>query len=85
MISISDMSTIKYWQKLGSIMDKSKEKISKECRIGDTYFTSFATIGGHLYTRHANNFNHVHRETGDLLSVIIILGTDFNGGESVCL
>ena len=35
-VSINDMPTIKYWQNLGSIMDKAKEKIPKECRIGDT-------------------------------------------------
>ena len=29
-VSISDMPTIKYWQNLGSIMDKAKEKITKE-------------------------------------------------------
>ena len=64
-------------------MDEEKEKIPKDCRIGDTYFTLFATIGGNLYTRHANNLNHVHRNSKDLLSVIIILGTDVNVGETV--
>ena len=64
-------------------MDKSKEKILKECRIGDTCFTSFATIGGNLYTRHQNNLNCVHRDINNLLSAIIILGTDVNGGETV--
>ena len=29
MVSISDMPTIKYWQNLESIMDKSTEKIPK--------------------------------------------------------
>ena len=29
------------------------------------------------------NLNHVHKESKDLLSVIIILGTDVNGGETV--
>ena len=81
MVSISDMPTIKNWKKLGSIMDKAKEKIPKECRIGDTCFTSFATIGGNLYTRPADNLNHVHRDSNDLLSVIIIWGTDVNGDE----
>ena len=64
-------------------MDKSKEMIPKECRIGDTCFTSFAPIGGNLYTRHANNLNRVQRDSKDILSVIIILGTDVNGGETV--
>ena len=69
------MPTIKYWQDLGWTMDKAKEKIPKQCRIGDTCFTSLETIGGNLYTRHANNLNHVHKDSQDLLSVIIILGT----------
>ena len=64
-------------------MDKAKEMIPKECRIGDTYFTSFATIGGNLYTRHAKYLNHVHLDSKYLLSVIIILGTYVNGGETV--
>ena len=40
------MPTIKDWKFLESIMDKSKENIPKECRIGDTCFTSLATIEG---------------------------------------
>ena len=39
LVSIYDMPTIKYWQNLGSNMDKAKEMIPKECRIGDTCFT----------------------------------------------
>ena len=30
-----------------------------------------------------NNLNHVHKDSKDILSVIIILGTDVNGGETV--
>ena len=67
MVSIIDMPTIKYWQNLGSIMDKAKQKIPKEYRIGDTCFTSFATIGGNLFTRHPKNLNHVHRDSNNLL------------------
>ena len=44
-----------------------------------------ATNGGNLYTRHANNINNVHRDSKYLLLVIIILGTDVNGGETVFL
>ena len=37
-----------------------------------------------IYTpRHPKNINHVHRDSKDLLSVIIILGTYVNGGETV--
>ena len=77
------MPTIKYWQNMGWNIDKAKENIPKQCRIGDTCFTSLATIGGNLYTIHAKNLNCVHKYSQDLLSVIIILGTDINGGETV--
>ena len=59
-VSISDMTTSQYWQNLGSIMDKEKEKITKKYRIGDTCFTFLETIGGNLFTRHPKNSNHVH-------------------------
>ena len=42
-----------------------------------------ANVGGNLYTRHTKNLNHVHKDSKDLLSVIIILGTDVHGGETV--
>ena len=85
LVSIYDMPTIKYWQNLGRTMDKAKYMIPKECRIGDTRFTSLATIGGNLYTRHAKNLNNVHKGSKYLLSVIIILGTCVNGGGTVFL
>ena len=62
-------------------MNKAKEIIPNECRIGDTCFTSLSTIGGNLYTRHPKNLNHLHKDSKDLMSVIIILGTDGDGGE----
>ena len=77
------MPTVKYWQNLGKTVDKAKEMIPNECRIGDTCFTSLANIGGNLYTRHPKNLNHVHKDSKDLISVIIILGTDVHGGETV--
>ena len=83
MVSISDMPTIRYLQKLGIIMDEAKEKIPEQCRIDDTCFTLFATIGGNLFTRHSKNLKNVHRYSNNPLSVIIILGTDVNVGETV--
>ena len=77
------MPTIKYWQNLGSIMEKEKENIPKQCIIGDTCFTSLGTIGGNLFTRYLKNINHVHKDSNDILSVIIILGTYVHGGETV--
>ena len=40
-------------------------------------------MGGNLYTRHSKNLNHVHKDSKDILSVILILRTNFNGGETV--
>ena len=78
-----EMPTIKYWQNLGRIMKEAKRMIPKECKIGDTCFTSLANIGGNLYTRHVNNIDHLHKDSKYLLSVIIISGTYVNGGETV--
>ena len=81
--SINEMPTIKYWQNLGRIMNQAKSMIPVEFRISDTCFTTLATIEGNLYKRHLKNLNHLHKESKDLLSVIIILGTDVHGGETV--
>ena len=64
-------------------MVREKEEIPKECRTGDTCFTSLATIGGNLFSRHPKNINHVHKYSNYLLSVIITLGTNVNGVETV--
>ena len=42
-------------------MDKTKEKITNQCRICDTCFMSLATIGDNLFTRNMNNNNHVQK------------------------
>ena len=60
-------------------MDTEKKKIPKQCSIDDTFFTSLATIGGSLYTRHPKKINNVHKYVNDLLSVIIVFGTDVHG------
>ena len=64
-------------------MNQSKSMIPVQCRIGDSCFTSLATIGGNLYTRHLKSLNHLHKDSKYLLSVIIILGKYVNGGEIV--
>ena len=66
-------------------MEKAKEMIPEKIGIGDTCFTSLATIGGNLYIRNANTLNHLHKDSKYLLSAIIILGTDVNGGETFFL
>ena len=44
---------------------------------------SLETIGGNLFTIRPKNLNHVHKESNDLLPVIIILGKNVHGGETV--
>ena len=46
-------------------------------------FTSMAVIGGKLYSNHPKNMNHVHKDTKYLVSVIITVGKDISGGETV--
>ena len=46
-------------------------------------FTSLATIGGNLFSRYINNMKHVNKDRNCLQSVIIALGTNVNGGETI--
>ena len=85
MVSIREIPSVKYWQNLRKVLDTTKEKIPKKYRIGDTCFMSLETIGGNIYTRHPKNLNDVQKGVNYLLSVIIILGTDVNGGKTVFL
>ena len=68
---------------MGRITNEAKMMIPKEYIIDDTCFTSLAPIGGNLYTRHIKNINNLHKDSKVLLSVIIILVTYANGGETV--
>ena len=72
------MPNIKYRQNLGSMTNKAKENMTKQCTIGDKCFTSLVTIVDNSFTRHPKDLN-------DSLSVIIILGTNVHGGETVFL
>ena len=44
---------------------------------------SSASIGGNLFTRDPKNINHVHKDSNNLWSVIIILVTNVHGDETV--
>ena len=85
MVSISDMQSIKYWHNLGKGLDTAKAKIPKQCSIDDACFTPLATIGVSLYTREPKSLNNLQKYVNDLLSVIIILGTDVHVGETFFL
>ena len=63
-------------------MDTAKENIPKQFRIPDTWIMSLAKFGGYLFTRNTKNNNHEHKDINNILSVIIILGTDFYGGKT---
>ena len=62
---------------------KADEILPSTCRIGKTIFTSMAVIGGKLYRNHPKNLNHIHKDTKDLVSVIITLGKNIIGGDTV--
>ena len=42
------MTSIKYWHNLGSMVDKARDNIPKQCIIGDTFFTPLESIGGNV-------------------------------------
>ena len=40
-------------------------------------------IAANVFTKHLKNLNHVHKESNNLLPVIIIWGKNVHGGETV--
>ena len=42
-----------------------------------------AVIDGKLYSNHPKNLNRVHKDTKYLVSVIITVGKDISGGDTV--
>ena len=57
-------------------------KKKSQRRIGGMCFTSIDIIGGNIYSINTKNMNHVHKYSKDLMSVIIILGTNISGGDT---
>ena len=64
-------------------MQKEKEILPSTCRIGKGNLTSMAVIGGRLFSNHHKNMNHVHKDSKYLVSVIITLGGNISGGDTV--
>ena len=64
-------------------LEKTKEILPSTCRIDETIFTSMTVIGGKLYCNHPKNWNHMHKDVKYLVSVIITLGKDIIGGDTV--
>ena len=63
--------------------EKEKEILPSTCRIGETIFISMDVIGGKLYSNHPKNMNHVHKDRKYMVSVIITLGKNISGGDTV--
>ena len=72
-----------YWSNLKEKLEMAKEILPSTCRIGETIFTSMAVIGGKLYSNHHKNMNHVHKDSKDMVSVIITVGKNISGGYTV--
>ena len=72
-----------YWLTLKQKLTTEKEKIPSRSGIGETCFTSMAVIGGKVFSNNPKNMSHVHKDTNDLLSVIITLGNNKIEGDSV--
>ena len=64
-------------------LEKAKEILPSTCRIGETILTSMAVIDGKLYSNHPKNLNRVYKDTKDWVSVIITVGKDISGGDTV--
>ena len=64
-------------------LDKAKEILPSTCRIGENIFNSMTVIGGKLYSNHPPNMNHVHKDTKDMVYVIITVGKDMSGGDTM--
>ena len=47
------------------------------------YFTFMAVIGGKLYSNQPKNLNHVHKDSKDMVSILITLGGNISGGGTV--
>ena len=46
-------------------------------------FTSMTVVGGKLFSNHPKNMNYVYKDSKDLVSVIINLGGNISGGDTL--
>ena len=73
-----------------SILDNFEKKLKERNKyyhqrveLGESVFTSMAVIGVELYSNHPKNMNHVHKDSKYMVSVIITLGGNIIGGDTV--
>ena len=72
----------KIFTKSGKCIFTAKET-SLKYRIEIVCFTYKSIIDGKIYITHPKNMNYVHKYGKELLSVIIKLGTNVSGGDTV--
>ena len=65
------------------ILEKAKEIIPSTYRIGGICFTSMAVICGKLYSNNPKNLNHVHKDFKYMVSVIITVGKNISGVDTM--
>ena len=46
-------------------------------------FTSIVVIGGKIYSNNPKNMNNVHKDSNELVSVIINMVTNVRGGDKL--
>ena len=63
--------------------EKTKEILPSICRIGETIFTYLDVIAAKLYSNQPKNIPHVHKDSEYLGSVIITMGENISGGDTV--
>ena len=71
-----------YWTTLKKNWRRQKNNTINMQNWG-IYFTSMAVIGGKLYSNQPKNLNHVHKDSKDMVFVIITVGKYISGGDTV--
>ena len=64
-------------------LEKSKEILPSTCKIGEPIFISMAVIGGRLCSNHHKNLKHVQKTSKCLVYVILTLGDNISGEDTV--
>ena len=64
-----------YWTNLKENIEKANELLLSTCRNGETLFTSMAVVCDNIFSN--------HKDSKDLVSVIIPLGGNISGRDTV--
>ena len=72
----------KYWTTLKKT-GEFKRNTTTNMQNWETVFTYIGVIGGKLYSNHSKKLNHVHKDSKDMVSIIITVGKYISGGDTV--